>query len=204
MNKKIFLIIAIVFLTFIPRSSFAVYGGIRGGITKYKPEYKGEAVPRNIQVESKQSLFVGTYGGTYLTSLLSLDGGLGIGERKWSTSLGTDTETVSYRMIFFDGVVRVGLPIIGVGIGPYFGVALPTVDVNVNGTTRPSRSMASEGLKYADYGGLASARIRISPGKFGITADLRYLYGLCNMAKSAGTSVKTREIQALVGFDFGE
>jgi hypothetical protein len=200
MYKNLCQALAVLSVTFVVAFSripetHAGYVGVRAGVNSH-----------NVSLTSasgQTSWFVGGYGGIdFGVPLLSLDGGIGIQERKFKTTGGGSTKVSSYRTILADAVLRVGLPFIGIGIGPYAAVALPGVDTTIDGKVQSSHSLGAEGLRYGDYGGLGSIRARLPLPGIAFTADARYLLGLNDLTTSGDTTSKTREFQFLVGMDF--
>ncbi len=92
------------------------------------------------------------------------------------------------------------LPIFDIGVGAYYEIGMP--GVNVNGV---DHTYGDENMKNRDYGLVGSLRMRfhIAP-RLRLVIDGRYNYGLNELTADTSTnvSIKNRNIQALAGVSF--
>ncbi len=179
--------------------------GLRGGLTHHSLSYTSTPAPVvPLEFEANSGWLLGVYGASdFAIPFISVDGGIGVEQRAYQVSGAGIVKKFAYRNVLLDGVVRVGIPIFGLGLGPYASLALPNVDTEIAGIKQPTHSLGAEGLKNFDFGGVASARLRLPLVAFALTADVRHLFGLTNLATAAGSEAHTREWQFLAGIEFG-
>jgi hypothetical protein len=116
------------------------------------------------------------------------------------TGLVNQTQTFSQNVIEIPVLLRLHLmPLISVGVGPYF--ALGMGNVTVNGT---SESYSAAGVQTSDFGGVASVQLGLPLGLVKLSLDARYVLGMKEQSTDTSTnSEKNREIQILAGLKFG-
>lgn len=193
--------LALAALLFFPQLSHAGFGA-QGGLNTYKPKRSGPAYA-TLSTEAKPSYALRAYLYESLAPFVVMEGGASFLERKYrSFNSTTVNETIDYRAVGADLLLRVSVPMLSVGVGGFFMVLLPDATVKPQGGTFSVRSLASLGMKYRDYGLVASARLRLPMGLVGLTAEARYQHGLANIHENNVSKITTSDTQLLVGLDF--
>jgi hypothetical protein len=160
--------------------------GIQGGISRHEPDLGGTTFSGH-STKAKTGGMVRAYiGGN--SGLLGLElGGIGQNRRFATTAAGMSWNT-TYSMFLVDLLFRLKLPLISIGVGPYWGVVLGRVESAYPSLTTDRRP-SSVGMKSNDYGAVASARLSLPFPIMALTLDARYLHGF-------------REMQFLIGGEF--
>ena len=179
--------------------------GVQGGFTRHRVKHGGAPFTgyssRPITSPAFRVYFHTDYFSAGLIKLGIETGGM-VQDRKYTVTGGGQTEEFSYNEFLVDTSLRVSIPFLSVGIGPYLGSGLGMVD-RTTGTNKRNVSMGSAGISILDLGLISSARLRfpILP-IIGITADIRYLLGTHDTANRSDAKTYTRELQWLFGVDF--
>jgi hypothetical protein len=121
----------------------------------------------------------------------------------------TLSENVSKHAIQVPVLIRWWLePMFSIAVGGYFahGIGDVTTTNSISGGEVSSGSYADNNYKSNDYGLTGSVAIRLPiTQSMRFLVDARYNYGLTNYYNdplNSGVTIKNRDIQALVGFQF--
>lgn len=123
--------------------------------------------------------------------------------RKFSNddSSGQSLSTTNAKWLEVPLLLRfTGLPLVSIGIGPYYAHGLGNVVISQPATPDTSVDYSAVGQTQNDFGleGSVGARIPVVP-QIGIVADLRYLFGLINQSSLDNTTVHYRSLELLFG-----
>jgi len=116
------------------------------------------------------------------------------------------SNTVTYNTLQIPVAIRVSpIDLISVGVGGYFAAAMgdKTV-VDVDTGAESTATFADDNAEETDIGLLGSVAVKLPVAPLiSIVADARYLFGLSEQSTDDTVSIKNRDIQFLVGVNFG-
>jgi hypothetical protein len=91
------------------------------------------------------------------------------------------------------------LPLVAVGAGGYFALGMGDATITT-GALSVSSTYESLGVGKTDYGLLGTVSVALPLLPFlKVLVDVRYLYGLANMATASGSSFSMRDWQFMGG-----
>jgi hypothetical protein len=188
-------------------ATFSVFGDVNMFTTKTSPLPAGGTDP------SAKLGFGGGVGVEFgLSSMIGLSLEAIYEMHKMETSTAAFTSSVKTTSILFPVAARIWInPHFNLLGGGYYGMAMGKVKTETT-VVSPAATVSTEqdydaaGYKKGDYGLVAGLGINVPMSGAAFFVDARYYLGLANLnntASSATTSVKTSNIQALIGVRFG-
>jgi hypothetical protein len=179
----------------------SVVGG--GDLAKPSIESGGTSVTGS----SKAAFGGGFLVGFNLNFVTELEFGALYMGRHYTYPVASGTGEDSYSRYEIPVILRLNLlKYLTIGGGAYYSVPTgqSTYTLTPSGSSGSSTtSNAADNFKN-DFGGVGSVSIKIPLNiATSLVLDGRYLYGLINTTKASAETIKTRDIEALIGFNFG-
>ncbi len=171
------------------------------------PSFNSPSVSVSGSTSIQGGFSIGSTGGVFIgmgiLPMIGVELGTFLSRRSLATELGAITATQYFTSVHVPLLLRINLPIFfSISAGPYLNHSFGSVTQKV-GAAEASGFYSDAGLRTLDGGLLASIRWSKSiVPLISFLVDARYKLGLSNLSSAAGSTVKTRETEILVGAGF--